>query len=297
LLVLTTLAGCADAPMEPEEESLGVDESLTATADTGVIRGVVVDASIVPVPGVTIALEGTEQTTETGEDGAFGFSNVEPGVYFLQASKIGWVTTQTSTSVVAGVEKPPAVRVQMVPDPENTPYYLSFNFKGHMGCSLSYIALCGLPVVDEATNDKFLAQFPVDAPPQFATIEAIWKGTQPTGNQMNLNFGGTPAGPGTTFNTSQGPSPLYSSGNETQLAEMNIGSGEDLIGRMFAWEAEGTGIDDHTGQCVPVVLTTYCQGPGVALQQDFEFFVHTFYLFEPSEEWRFSVDGDPIPPS
>ncbi len=294
LLLLATLAGCADAPESVQEAP---DDGLVATDTTGIIRGVVVDSTIAPIAGVQIAITGTELLAETDEEGLFGFDGLEEGTYQLEASKLGWMPITSQARVEAGVDVPPAVRIQMAEDLATTPSFLSFNFKGHMGCSLSYIALCGLPVIDELTNDDFLATFPIDTPPDHATIESIWQGTQPTGDQMNLNFGATPAGPSTTFNTSQGPSPLFTSANRTMLAEGKVGAGEDLVGRMFAWEMEGTGIDDHTGQCVPVVLTTYCQGPGMALSQDFEFFVHVFYNFQPDGEWRFSMDGDPSPPS
>ncbi len=296
LLMIASLAGCADAAEPTADEELAIDDSLEATETTGVIRGVVVDPAITPIAGVTVRIASLGVETETDGEGLFGFDGLEPGSYFLEASKLGYVSAQTSTSVQAAVDKPPAVRIMLSADPATTPNFLSFTFKGHMACSLSYIALCGVGG-QQYTGDSFLATFPIDSPPDHATIESVWKGTQPTGDQMNLNFGATPAGPGTTFNTSQGPSPLFASANRTMLAEGSVGAGEDLVGRMFAWEMEGTGIDDHTGQCVPVVLTTYCQGPGMALQQDFEFYVHVFYNFSPGADWRFTNDGEPVPPS
>ncbi len=297
LIAATLLAGCATETAPVEEEDFGLDSDLEATEDTGVVRGVVVDNTISPIAGATITLKGPGLETMSNEVGAFGFAGVDPGQYFLEATKVGFQTVQANVLVEAGVDQPPVVRMVLEADPSSIPFVLPMHFSGHMGCSLSYIALCGLPVISDASEDSFLATFPFDSTPQWINLESVWEGTQPTGDQMNLNMGATPAGPATTFATAQGPSPLLTTANETVLAEAGVGAGQDLVGRMFAWEMEGTGIDDHTGQCVYVVLTTYCQGPGMALDQDFDFYVHAFYNWVPAEGWRFTSEGEPVPPS
>lgn len=295
-MFVTVLAGCSEpAPPAEQDEDLGLDESLEATEDTGIIRGVVVDPSVTPIADVTVALTGSGREATTNDNGAFGFGDLEPGTYFLRAEKVGFNATQTSVEVVAGDDTPPVVRIQMAPDAATTPYVQSFQFNGYMACSLSYIALCGLPVVDETTQDNFLATFELDGPPAWINMEAVWEGTQPTGDQFNMNMGRTPAGPATTCCTAQGPSPLLITANATTIQEGGIGTEGDLVHRMFAWEMEGTGIDDHTGQCVPVVLTTYCQGPGVAIDQQYEVFVHAFFHHTPPEGWRFTEGPVPQP--
>lgn len=293
-LFLVALAGCSEASEPtPDEPELGLDESLEATDTTGVIRGVVLDPAVIPIEGATVTINSLGTATTTNANGAFGFADLEPGTYFLDIAKAGFVGTQTSAEVQAGVDLPPVVKVQLVPDASTAPYVQAFQFDGYMACSLSYIALCGLPVVDETTEDNFLATFELDGPPQWINMEATWKGTQPTGDQFNMNMGRTPAGPATTCCTAQGPSPLLITANETTIAEGGIGIEGDLVHRMFAWEMEGTGIDDHTGQCVPVVLTTYCQGPGMALDQKYQVYVHAFYNFVPAEGYRFTEHGSP----
>lgn len=293
--LLLALAGCAgQAPAETPDD-FALDGDLEATATTGVIRGVVVDEAVVPVAGATVAIAALGRETTVDEGGAFGFGAVEPGNHFLTVAKLGYQTQQASVVVEAGVDQPPVLRVQLVRDPATTPYVTAYQFTGFMKCSLSYIALCG--VAPDETGDSFLAEFEVTAPPAWVNMEAVWEGTQPTGDQMNLNMGATPAGPDTTCCTAQGPSPLLAQANKTVLAEYGVGAGENLIGRMFAWEMEGTGIDDHTGQCVPVVLTTYCQGPGAAIDQEFELFVHAFFHYAPPEDWRFTSDPDVPRPS
>ncbi len=286
--VLTLLSGCAEPPAEPEPEDFTLNEELEATDSTGVIRGVVVDASIVPVVGATVTLEGAGRETTVDENGAFGFGDVAPGSHFLTVSKPGFHAQQAGVEVAAGVDAPPVLRIQLLRDAATAPYHAAFQFTGFMKCGLSYIALCG--AAPEATGDMFLATFELDSTPDWVNVEAVWEGTQPTGDQFNLNVGATPAGPDTTFATAQGPSPLLVQANATTLAEAQVGTGADLVGRMFVWEMEGTGIDDHTGQCVPVVLTTYCQGPGAAVEQEFTLFVHAFHHYAPPEDWRFTDD-------
>jgi len=293
------LAGCSAPPSADEvSEDLGLDEDLVATEDTGIIRGVVVDSAIAPVASAEVTVLGDGRTATTNANGAFGFDSLPAATYFLKVVKPGYEEVQVSTDVVAGEAEPPVLKVQLARNPSTSPYVQVFQFQGHMACSLSYIALCGLPVVQDAAEDRFLATFTLDGPPMWINMESVWEGTQPTGDQMNLNMGRTPAGPGTTCCTAQGPSPLLVTANQTVIADGGIGTEGDLVGRMFSWEMEGTGIDDHTGQCVPVpTLTTYCQGPGVALDQDFELFVHAFYNFVPRDGWRFTVEGSPDVPA
>ena len=81
LLVLALLlAGCSEPTETPDEPfDASLDDELEATAETGVIRGVVVDAAIVPVAGVTVTIDGLDQETTSNEAGAFGFDGLEPG--------------------------------------------------------------------------------------------------------------------------------------------------------------------------------------------------------------------------
>ncbi len=298
LIAALVLAGCADnAPPVVKDDDFDTGEDLEATKDTGVIRGVVVDVTIAPLAGVTVQLVGTQQNATTNAQGMFGFAGVTPGNHFVDASKPGFQGARISVQVVAGDSAPDVQRIVMTEDPSTAPVAVPMSFRGHMGCSLSYIALCGLPGLSTATEDSFMGTFQLEGAPDWLNMEAVWEGTQPTGNSMNLNMGATPAGPATTFAVARGPSPLLATANTTTIQASGVGAGNDLVGRMFAWEMEGTGIDDHTGQCVYVVLTTYCQGPGAAIDQHFDLFVHAFYNWVPEEGWRFTSHGDPIPPS
>lgn len=288
---LILLAGCttpAAAPAGGPGDGV-LHDGLEATATTGIIRGVVVDETVAPVANATVKIPSIGRETTVDENGAFGFDRLDPGSFFLSIEKLGYQSQQASAVVIAGVGEPDMVRIQLLRDPLTTPYVVPFQFTGFLRCSLSYIALCG--ALPDETGDSFMVEFPLTSQPDWINMEAVWDGTQPTGDQMNLNMGTTPAGPATTCCSAQGPSPLLTQANKTAILEYGIGLEKNLIGRMFAWEMEGTGIDDHTGMCIPLPgLTTYCQGPGMALDQEFELFAHVFYHYAPPPEWRFTDD-------
>ena len=66
--------------------------ALADGTETGVITGVVTDASGSPLPGVQVTLEGDRaaQVAVTGEDGKFVFGLVPPGSYKVTAALEGF---------------------------------------------------------------------------------------------------------------------------------------------------------------------------------------------------------------
>src|SRR5688572_18477641 len=90
LLACALLAGCSGgggAKGEDGLDSLDDFDDLEATDTTGVLRGVVVDASVRPLAGVDVTATGPggQLTGTTSEAGAFGFDRLEPGTYFVSA--------------------------------------------------------------------------------------------------------------------------------------------------------------------------------------------------------------------
>src|SRR5690348_1474885 len=114
LLLAGLLAGCASNPPtstatgpQPTFDELGLE----ATSSTGVIRGLVVDDAIRPVPGVKVSVNSQPPAeTTTTDQGTFGFDGLAPGTYFLQVSKPGYIAGQQSVDVVAGVAEPPIAK-------------------------------------------------------------------------------------------------------------------------------------------------------------------------------------------
>ncbi len=296
IMLALALAGCADPPAaQPEEDDLGLDGDYKATETTGYIRGIVVDASINPLEGVTVS--GNDLLTTTNAKGAFVFPDLAPGLYCLDFDKIAYNAVRACTTVVAGVD-PELMQTRLTYNQSLAPHAEPFKFKGMVKCGLSYIAACGAAdIVGQDVGDRFMARFPLERVPVYITMEAVWEGTQPTGDNFQLRLGHMPAGPDTVDATATGPSPQQAWVNETTIKAAGLGPGNDLVGRMFVWEMEGTNIEDATGVCVPVVLTTWCHGPGAAIDQAFDLYVHAFHGFTPTAEWRFSSNGDPVPPS
>ncbi|MDE6696378.1 MAG: carboxypeptidase-like regulatory domain-containing protein, partial [Muribaculaceae bacterium] len=83
------------------------------TVTTGSISGLVTDATdgTEPIAGVNVTIPVLGESTTTGINGTFTFTDVESGNYTLVFTKSGYITEQKNASVVAG--KSSAVNVQM----------------------------------------------------------------------------------------------------------------------------------------------------------------------------------------
>lgn len=71
---------------------------------TGSISGTVTTSAggIEPLSGVTVSILSSGQSTTTGSNGAFTFTNLQAGSYSLQFSKSGYNTNSRTVNVVAG---------------------------------------------------------------------------------------------------------------------------------------------------------------------------------------------------
>jgi len=81
----------------------------------GTVRGTVTDAQTSEtIPGVNVALEGTQQGAATSSDGTYQISGVEPGSYTLVASFVGYdrqtreIQVRAGETTVANVEMTPS---------------------------------------------------------------------------------------------------------------------------------------------------------------------------------------------
>lgn len=287
LLFASALAGCAeDAPESPEGETTQIDEELVATDDTGVIRGVVVDPAIIPIAGVTVTLNTGEETVSL-EDGSFGFSDLEPGSYFMTATKPGYDGVQSQTDVEAGVALPPVVRIQMLQNLSATPYIAQSQFKANLLCGLSTPAIsfgCTVlrpsePYIPEVNSE--VKEFEVL--PTFFQTEMYWTSTQSTGDSLILDLAhccdnDSVSGTG----TARGTSPLTAFVTEEEMAAKAVLE-DGLEIRVFPWGNDA--IRDASGQ-----------NAGVILDQEVDWISHEFYNFAPTEGWTFIADGaHPLP--
>lgn len=309
-----SLAGCAKepeaeaTPVEPAVEDLG----LVATEETGIVRGVAVDEAIRPIANVTIGLRGGDAplSTTTNEGGAFGFDGLEPGTYFLEASKVGYFTVQQSVEVVAGVADPPVAKILLKVDAATTPFVNVQVFEGFIECTTSFVVLCGAPNLlltlwcngdldpvppqcfGNVTNDRFTNDFFFADNASHIQFEMAWDTNQALSPELyfeletlNLGCDGDAAderdedGDASSFlNNTDGVSPIYSTVNATQVYVWQIGSVCPIYFSVFAGGAAGTPL-------------------GFTVEQRFTLYIHDFHHFLPASGWRFTVDGPPVVPA
>ncbi|MGB0652454.1 MAG: carboxypeptidase-like regulatory domain-containing protein [Thermoplasmatota archaeon] len=317
LLVATALAGCSDSgggggdAGDPLVDQGLDDIEVEATATTGVIRGVVVDAAIRPIADAEVSVLVANQeprVTMTTESGAFGFSDLPPGTYFVKASKQGYFEAQASTEVVAGVDEPLALKIQLEVNADAIAYVQEYVFNGFIECSTTFLAVCGLgntasnlAIGSNITNDHFIQYWDVDAPPEWVQSEMVWQSTQSISDRMWLwhskgdlehNFDGNFPDPHVT-----GPSPLVIFHNATQAAEAGVGETASLAIRVFSGDVDGTGPPDAIENCYGVPgQICFANGPGFTIQQEFKVFSHLFHNYLPPEGWRFTDSPPPAAP-
>lgn len=185
VLVVSGLAGCSEAPEGVPADT--IDHSapeVQVGTDTGAIQGVVVDETIAPVGGAQVALPQLDRTATTNEEGGFGFSDVAPGIYVVDAASPDHLGARQSIEVVAGeVSK---VRVLLEIDPTPSPYHQVRYFEGYVGLWAppgSYVVQL-LVQNDTICRCEWTFQTP-DAVTEFI-YEALWTQTivVPTLDQM-----------------------------------------------------------------------------------------------------------------
>jgi hypothetical protein len=304
LVVMVTLAGCAGGGSKSEAPDDVVIVKPPAGKGKGVIVGLVLSEAVAPIAGATVTATPGDLTTTTNENGEFGFGDLEPGTYFLKATKPGHMPAQQSFDVVADLAQPPVVKLLLVYDAETAPRILELSFRGFLECSTTYVAACALPnaatdllcglsvCVGNLTNDKFIAYHEIEGPdPSLVQTELVWKSTQALSDRLWLwhsyaRDDGTFAG---SFEHTTGKSPLLL---QTDLEEIDaraenaafLNEAWQLVIRVFSGDIEGT----TPPQCV-----VFCNGPGVSIQQEFEAFTYVFYNTLPPADWRFTQSGPP----
>ncbi len=306
ILLATALAGCADD--SDALDAIDTDEGLQdieveATADTGIIRGVVVDEAIRPIVGakVSVLLDGSApKETTTNEAGGFGFDGIKPGSYFVRVSKAGFKEAQINTDVKAGVQNPAPLKILLQVNPSTAPYFQEFVFVGFIECSVSVIAV-GFAACSGVGNDHFIEYFELDGIPEFLQSELIWDSTQASGDRMTL-LNSAPGDEALLDNyvDAEGTSPLYGNANRTTLEHYKVGTENDLMIRVFNAPIEQTDVGTYFGDptdgdnCIERPYLGGCTtGLGATIQQEFTVFAHAFFNYVPPTDWRFTESGTP----
>ena len=295
LVALTALAGCSEDPQEQvPDEFDGRGPDLVATDDTGILRGVVVDATVTPVGGVTISLT-DGASTQSDAEGLFGFDGLEPGTHFFTAGKPGFFEVQSSAEVVAGEERPPIVRVQLERDEAFNPYSSTLQYTGFYQCGTSFLVVCGAPKIvaeellgqeDPLGIDTSTNTFYFDKDLQFLQVEMVWESTQALSPELTFQVEALDDGcrpleglGGAEMGRGGGPSPLRARVDNATLEHYQVNPVDcGAYLSVFAGGAQGT-------------------PAGFSIEQRFDWFITAFYGYEPPEDWWFIHDGPVTPPS
>lgn len=305
LLLLSGCTGGGDPPSDADFSGLG----LQPTADTGILRGVVVDDAIRPLAGAGVAARGpgdARRDATTTAEGLFGFDGLVPGGWFLTVSKPGYATAQASADVVAGEAEPPITKVLLQADPSSLPYLEAYTFDGFLECGVTTpavgVALCLAPNLVLGTNvttDKTQVTYPVgDRHPLWAQTEMVWESTQAAGGEMALMYSYTADCGLYCDHEVDGTSPLLLQANAT-MVDTILANMTGFYVRVFNSDLDETdpGLDAVcTPVPDPVLGATWClaNGVGATVEQRFAHYTHLFYGYAPPPEWRFT-SGEPVP--
>lgn len=178
LLLSFVLAGCAESDPTTEAPDEPVPEGTTVTEETGAIAGVVVDQAIVPLVGITVRLQEPPLETVTDEDGAFAFSELEPGTYFITAEGDRYPAQQTSVTVEAGEISRTRISLQITSSP--APYHYSVKHDGFIDVSGALVGNLVNIVVrevvgDDPTCDCGMEFTTIGEDVQTLVVEAFWE--------------------------------------------------------------------------------------------------------------------------
>lgn len=326
VLTALVLAGCSAGEGQPpaaEETSFEDLGPLTPTADTGILRGIVIDEGIHPLAGVAINITGAGvATATTNDDGAFGLDGLAPGDYFMTASKPGYVPVQASGTVVAGLANPDPVKIVLLADPASLPYPAQYFLEGYLTCS-ARVMLTAYPAGECMENDNSQVTYELDRIPDWAQSEMVWESTQSLGDAMSLVsecFSETASDPdpcpdgNLVVNRSEGSSPLIIKMDNALLTTFRYGDGDTgnpYRLRVFAAGREDTDVIDEesnnemlnstSGGAYPCVawpaINEGCfrfTGAGVITNQQFKVYTTVFYGYVPPADWLF-IETSTVP--
>jgi Carboxypeptidase regulatory-like domain len=292
LLTALLVSGCASPSGKGGDDPVPeAFDDVVVTDTTGAIRGVVVTQAIVPIEGVLVTLAGGENRS-TDAEGAFVFSNLEPGDYFITATKQGFLPVQATATVVAGDREPPVTKVTLPLDPGALkPFYQEYQFDGYIQCSGTFVvvgaAVCSIAdLTGDLTDDNFGITYPMEQEPSWMQSELVWESTQAAGAKMSVMYSwdcGDENGGFLCDHGAAGTSPVLLVANATAIDEINEGdyNGTELFVRVF-----NEGLDESQGRL------------GATVNQKFTIYSHFFYGYQPPEGWRFSDNtGVPRPPA
>ena len=276
ILAASLLAGCTDGgpSADPADDPSAFDD-VQVSDTTGAIRGIVYDATITPLPGALVQVTGGPNAT-TDDQGAFVFSNLQPGDYFLTVTKAGYLATQQSVGVVAGQLEPPVTKVQLLVDAAQQPFVELYQWTGFLQCGANLIVRSVNPCAFSGSDN--VHDFPWGADgriPEYAQAEAIWQGTQPAGNWLSMNYWDPDGATGTeSCKVVNSESPLMLNFTQEEIAACEGDEASKLTVRLFPGSSDGTPPQ-----------------PTILANQQYDVYIQYFFGFVPRADYRLAVDG------
>lgn len=297
MLLLTGLPGCAEDQAPSEADDDFADFDLRVSETEGVVRGVVVDESIVPVPDIEVILlvPGDERRTVTDADGRFAFGGVPAGTYRLNVTSLRHHPVQSTATVEAGDAEPELVKVQLERRFSQDPYSEQHQLAGRINCGYSLLlsSPCVIdytmivvpggaaPQLNGITGDVRRFVLPVRDGWQSMVMEMVWDSSlSATSESLSLTTSFFERTSSHSYTGTAGPSPLWLKMDldpeRTHPDWVPPEGKEDFL--MFVNPSTA-------GSGLPMALN---------VEQSFELFRTDFYFAVPPESWSL-VAGDAPP--
>jgi hypothetical protein len=307
-LMLSTLllAGCSggDPKTAADDADDFKDLGVAPTATTGVILGVVVDASISPIEGAKVQANGAGAAVEATSDaeGRFAFGDLQPGTYLLKITHLLYTPAQTSTEVVAGEADPAVTRIQLERLFTQDPYSETLKFEGFIACGFNAGTVapcvtdftqlappCGggcAPELRTIMGDQRDYLTSIGPGWQTLVIEMTWK---PSAQATSPAMGFVVSHPNRTgathrFGEAEGPNPIRWQADVGEEAEGNSGEDPKMI-PAEGWPDLLVFSNVRADDSAPAAVT---------VQQKFTIFQNNFYFGTVPEGWSF-IAGDKPP--
>lgn len=306
MFVMLLFAGCSsgNGGGDPVADTGFDDVDVQATATTGILLGVVVDATIRPLPGADVGAVGPDgelKMATSDEGGRFAFDGLAPGTYLLRATLLNYREAQTTADVVAGDQDPRINKILLERLFSQEPFSEGLEFEGFIACGFhagtvapcvtdftQVLGPCGggcYPPARTIMGDKRDYVTSIGAGWQQLVIELTFKpSAQATSSEMGFVVSHpNRTGAAHSFGSADGPSPIRWQADVGEEAAGGASQEPTMI------PAEG-----WPDLLVFSNVRSGSQPAAVTVNQAFHIYQHNFYYGKPKEGWAIA-NGDSPP--
>jgi hypothetical protein len=298
------MAGCAGSRAEP----LAVESEEPVTSEVGIIRGIVIDEAVVPIPNANVSVFESPIRTRSGSDGQFELRNVPAGEHRIVVEAQSYESASLTVSVEVGGSAFAQIQLKRIAG--DIGYFTTKIGRGILFCSATYRqAILANDVQQPASftgaSCNVLNSTGVDQSTYFywvsddlslmrgAAAETVWSSSQAFGNGLVQDWAviGCANNRNASFGRDYGPSPLQNILGSFELeyrindipnsscdaAEHCNLTACQMIVRVFSWPSTNP-------DAVPVDV-------GITLSQTYSHYVTEFYLQEPPPDFTALADA------